>query len=104
LVEGKRTGQVRVNNENEQLSEDVTPRPGLPSPAELPTEYIRIKTTHIKIVLYSSVIISISCLAAVVIRPAEPVLEIAVAISAGWLALAAKFLLAKIDRASGKDS
>jgi hypothetical protein len=84
-----------------ELSEDVSPEPGIPIAVVGPEKFAKVKDPHINRVFYFLICSSAMCLATVAFVPNSVVQETALAVWTGSAALA-RFLLAGAYRKSGK--
>lgn len=95
----RRDKHIQLNNE--ELSEDEVPQPGLPWPVIGTEEFVKVRKWQINRVFGFLVAIAATCMSAVVTAPHAAVLGIAVAVWAGSVFLA-RFLLAGAYRNSDK--
>jgi hypothetical protein len=99
--DARRTEQVRLSIRYE-LSEDVSPTPGMADPVLGPAEYSKVKKQQINRVFYFLAFSTVVCLGAVAAVPNPVVQETALGVWVGAAGLA-RFLLAGVYRKGRKD-
>jgi hypothetical protein len=99
--DARRTEQVRVSIKYE-LSEDVSPTPGIADPVMGPAEYTKVKKQYVNRVFYFLAFTSVVCLVAVAVVPNPVVQETALGVWVGAAGLA-RFLLAGAYHKGRKD-